>query len=86
MVSTGSDLVTDIAGLTHAGGKSKPIITNKMNERQGPPENMGFNGKTVLGFPTNKKQYTFLASSKQPHETYGPQMQQMMTEFETMKK
>ena len=83
---TGPDLVTDIAGLTHAGGNSKRIIPNKMNKKQGPPENMGFNGKIVLGFPTNKKQYTFLASSKQPHETHGPQKQQMMTDFETRKK
>ena len=86
IVLTGPDLVTDKAGLTNASRISKHIITNKMNKKQGPPENMGFNGKTVLGFPTNKKQYTFLASSKQPHETYGPQLQQMMMDFETRKK
>ena len=47
---------------------------------------MDFNGKTVWRVPTNEKQNTLLASSKKPHGTYGPQMQQMMTDLETRKK
>ena len=47
---------------------------------------MGFNGKPVWRFQTNKQQKTFIASSKQPHEKHGPKMQQLATDLETRKK
>ena len=47
---------------------------------------MGFNGKTVWRFQTNKQQKTFIASSKQPHESHGPLMQQLIMDLLTRKK
>ena len=47
---------------------------------------MGFNGKPVWRFQTNKQQKTFIASSKQPHESHAPLMQQLITDLLTRKK
>ena len=47
IVLTGPDLVTDIAGLTHASRISKQHHYKQKYKKERPPENMGFNIKPV---------------------------------------
>ena len=60
IVSTGPDLVTDIAGLTQTGGNSKPkSLQTKRTKSGGHPENMGFNGNQFEGFPRMENEIHF---------------------------
>ena len=48
----------DTAGLSHKGENSKPHHYKKGTKIERPSENMGFNGKSVSRFQTNKRTET----------------------------
>ena len=50
-----------------------PSLQTKSTKNEGPPENMGFKGKTVWRFQTKKKNRNIILNlSKKPSGTPGP--------------
>ena len=57
VVLVGQDMVTDASRATTCRRKFKaPSLQTKSTKHEGPPENIGFKGKTVWRFQTKKKQ------------------------------
>ena len=56
VVLAGHDMVTDASRATTCRRKFKaPSLQTNCTKNEGPPENMGFKGKTVWRFQTKKK-------------------------------
>ena len=74
VVLAGHDKVSDAGRATTCRGKLKaPSLQTKSTKNEGPPENMGFKGKTVWRFQTKKKNRNILLNlSKKPSGTPGP--------------
>ena len=47
VISAGRDMITDAGRAKRRPKIQNPMITNKSTKKEGPFENMGFNGKTV---------------------------------------
>ena len=64
VVLAGHDKVTDAGRASKCRRKLKaPSLQTKSTKNEGPSENMGFNGKTVLRFQTKKKRTEILLST-----------------------
>ena len=69
VVLAGDDKATGVGRATGCGRKLKaPSLQTKSTINEGPPENMGFNGKKISD---KKKQNTLQAVTKQPRGTHG---------------
>ena len=71
--------------VTYATSKFQNFKQKVQKMKDIPSEGHGFKRENSLKI-SDEKSYTLLASTKQPHETHDPQMQQLMTDFETTKK
>ena len=63
VVYAGHDTVTDAGRATTRRRKFKaPSLKTKCTKKEGPPENMGFKGKTVWRFQTKKRSETLFST------------------------
>ena len=74
VILAGHDMVSDAGRATTCRRKFKaPSVRTKSTKNDGPPENMGFKGKTVSRFQTKKRTETLFSTfQKQPIGIQGP--------------